>query len=257
MNSTKEENDVVHFGMMMLRAGAMLQSAGACTSRIRIILERIAARYDYQMEMSVSHRSLSLTLLNAAEEPVFNSVKRAAPIGVNFKVLAGISRMSMSQQKEYSSVDEMNRELSRLAALPHYRALTVLFWVSVADAGFCFIAGGNPKAMLLSFAATFTGMFVRQQAHRMHFNPYLCWFFAAFTATLIAGVVRQAFPEHDLELGLATCVLFLVPGVPLINSFVDMIDGNLMNGNIRLINGLLLSFMIALGMVCSMLFFNF
>jgi uncharacterized membrane protein YjjP (DUF1212 family) len=50
----------------------------------------------------------------------------------------------------------------------------------------------------------------------------------------------------------ATSVLFLIPGVPLINSFSDLIDGNIMNGIVRGVNGLIIAFAIALGLLTAM-----
>jgi uncharacterized membrane protein YjjP (DUF1212 family) len=55
-------------------------------------------------------------------------------------------------------------------------------------------------------------------------------------------------PEHAL----ATSVLFLIPGVPLINSFTDLIDGNTLNGIVRGINGFIMAFAIALGLMIAM-----
>ena len=54
-------------------------------------------------------------------------------------------------------------------------------------------------------------------------------------------------PEHAL----ATSVLFLIPGVPLINSLTDMIDGNTLNGIVRGVTGLIMAFAIALGLMIA------
>lgn len=110
--------------------------------------------------------------------------------------------------------------------------------------------------MLIAFIASFTGLYVRQVTHRMNFNSYLCVFFASLAATLIAGGSRVLFPAFDLEPAFVTSILFLIPGVPLINSFTDLIDGNILNGILRAANGLMISFMIALGMICSLIIYN-
>jgi uncharacterized membrane protein YjjP (DUF1212 family) len=60
--------------------------------------------------------------------------------------------------------------------------------------------------------------------------------------------------EH--EHAFATSVLFLIPGVPLINSFSDLIDGNLQNGIVRGLNGLIISFVIALGLLTTVLIYQ-
>ncbi|MCH4552902.1 threonine/serine exporter family protein [Aestuariibaculum lutulentum] len=252
----EKENEIQDIGMILLRIGSMLQSSGACTARIRIILERIARAYDMNANALITHRAIILTLLNQQEEPVFNSVKRTASVGVNFKIVSGISLMSLNIKNSKWQLVNIIKELDKLENAPHYHRFIVMNAVSLAGAGFCFLAEGSLFSMSVCFIATFLGLFVKQETTRIHLNPYLCVFLGAFTATFIAGAFRCFFPEADLEHAFATSVLFLIPGVPLINSFIDFIDGNLLNGIIRLINGLGISFMIAIGMICSIVIFN-
>lgn len=42
--------------------------------------------------------------------------------------------------------------------------------------------------MAIVFVATFIGLFVRQEATKLKFNPYLCVYFAAIAASVIAGL---------------------------------------------------------------------
>ena len=252
-----EKNEIQKIGMILLRISSMLQSSGACTARIRIILHRIANAYDMNADALITHRAIILTLLNNQEEPVFNNIKRTIPIGVNFKIVSGISLIGMSIENDKWELDRISSELDKLEKIPSYNRLIILSAVSLAGAGFCFLSDGNLFSMAVCFAATFIGLFVKQETTRIHLNPNLCVFLAAFTATMIAGTFRHFFPEGGLEQGFATSVLFLIPGVPLINSFIDFIDGNLLNGIIRLTNGLLFSIMIAIGMICSIVIFNF
>jgi uncharacterized membrane protein YjjP (DUF1212 family) len=58
------------------------------------------------------------------------------------------------------------------------------------------------------------------------------------------------------EYAFATSVLYLIPGIPLINSLSDLLDGNIMNGIVRGVNGLMMSFAIALGMLGVILIYN-
>jgi uncharacterized membrane protein YjjP (DUF1212 family) len=92
-----------------------------------------------------------------------------------------------------------------------------------------------------------TGLFVRQEALKVKFNPYVCVYFAAFSASFMAGMAEHFQIGADPEKAFATSVLFLVPGVPLINSVTDMMDGNIQNGMVRAMNGLMISFAIAMG----------
>ena len=62
-----------------------------------------------------------------------------------------------------------------------------------------------------------------------------------------AGIVFTA------ETALATSVLYLVPGVPLINGVIDIVEGHILIGFSRLINALLLIICIAIGLSATLL----
>lgn len=251
-----KETELKQLGKTLLEIGSLLMSAGANTGRIRTTITRIAAAYGYRTEMLISHRSIMLTLLSECEEYLFTNLKRTSPHGVNFKMLSGISRMSWRVVDEKWSVEQINEELKRLTSLPHYPRWLTLSLVSLAGAAFCRLANGGVEDMLIVFAASFLGLFVRQEAHRAGFNAYLCVYFAAVTAALIAGLPVKLGSPHEHEAAFATCVLFLIPGVPLINSFSDLIDGNIQIGLVRGANGLIISFAIALGLSSVVLLYQ-
>jgi uncharacterized membrane protein YjjP (DUF1212 family) len=50
---------------------------------------------------------------------------------------------------------------------------------------------------------------------------------------------------------LDTSVLFLIPGVPLINGFIDIVEGHILNGFSRLTEGALLVLCIAVGLAVT------
>lgn len=251
-----KQTEIRQLGKTLLEVGALLMSAGANTGRIRITINRIAGAFGYRTEMLISHRTIMLTLLSEGDEHFFTNLKRTSPHGVNFKMLSGISRMSWRVVEKKWSVDQINTELARLISLPHYPRLLTLGLVSLAGAAFCRLANGSVEDMLIVFAASFLGLWVRQESHRAGFNAYLCVYFAAFTAALIAGLPVKLGSPGEHEAAFATCVLFLIPGVPLINSFSDLIDGNIQIGLVRGVNGLIIAFAIALGLSSAVLIYQ-
>lgn len=244
-------------GMMLLRVGSLLMSNGASSLRIRMIVDRISETFEYHTDLFITNRSLSITVTNKENNQSFSRIKRVSAHGVNFKTVSGISRMSWNVKEQNWSLTQIDEELSRLESLSHYPRLIVLAAVGIADAAFCYFAGGYIWAMLVAFAATILGLVTRQELHKRKFNVYLCVFFASLVATLFSGMFRVLFPYDGFETAFATCVLFLIPGVPLINSFIDMFDGNILNGIVRAGNGLIIAFMIALGLIASVSIYNF
>jgi len=242
---------------MLLEVGALLMSSGATTSRVRNTVHRISSAFGYNTDMLITNRAITLSINDENDQHLFNSLKRTSPHGVNFKIVSGISRMSWRVVKEGWTLEQINQELDRLTSLLHYPRLLVLSVVGLAGASFCRLFGGSFLEMAVTFLATFSGLFVRQFAVKKEFNPYLCVFFASFTASMISGLFRKLGVGETMEHAFTASVLFLIPGVPLINTFTDMLDGNILNGMVRGINGLLIAFAIALGLLGAMVIYRF
>jgi uncharacterized membrane protein YjjP (DUF1212 family) len=237
---------------MLLDVGTLLMSSGASTGRVRTTVNRIAEALGYDVELLITSRSLMLTVTEENGTDYTSSVRRTPPHGVNFKIVSGISRMSWRIIDENLTVAQINGEINRLTSLPHYPRIVVLLLVALAGASFCRLFGGEGYELLVTFVATFFGLYTRQEAVKLRFNPYLAVVFASFSASLIAGLSVKIGIGDSPEHALATSVLFLIPGVPLINSLTDLIDGNTLNGIVRGVNGFIISFAIALGLMLAM-----
>jgi uncharacterized membrane protein YjjP (DUF1212 family) len=195
-------------------------------------------------------------MYDSENDCVFNGLKRTSPHHINFTMISGISRISWFIVNENWGIQKIREELARVKALAHYPRLVTLILTGLAGASFCRLAGGGPLEMGVVFVASTAGLFIRQETTKLNFNPYLCIYMAAFSASAIAAAFIKLDIAKIHEPAFATSVLFLIPGVPLINAFSDLIDGNLNNGLIRGINGFIISFTIALGLLTSMAVFK-
>jgi uncharacterized membrane protein YjjP (DUF1212 family) len=252
METYKEDAERV--GNILLEIGALLMSSGANSNRIRVTMERIANGLGYKTELLITHRALMLTVIEKEQQYFFSRLKRTSPHGANFRMLSGISHLSWNVLEQNWTIAQINDELTRLKTLPFYPRPVVLILVGLAGSAFCRIAGGSYVEMLVVFVATVIGLFVRQEATRAKFNPYLCVYFASLTASFIAGLAEIYHIGSQPDKAFATSVLFLVPGIPLINSVTDLLEGNLQNGIIRAMNGLIIAFSIAMGLFTVRIF---
>ena len=244
-------------GNTLLEIGSLLMSSGASTHRTRITMIRIAHGLGYGIELLITQRALMLTITEKDHHFFFSRMKRISPLKPNFRMVSGISHLSWNVQEQKWSVEKINEELDRLKQLSFYPRGVLLTTVGLAGAGFCFLFGGDYLNMAVAFVATVIGLLVRQESAKMKFNPYLCVYFAALVASFIAGLSETFEIGASPDKAVVTSVLFLVPGIPLINSVTDMIDGNIQNGWVRAVNGLLIAFAIALGLFTSKMILNF
>ena len=257
MENKSNNNPAALVGNILLDVGTALMSAGASTHRTRLTLERLASGLGFKIELLITQRALMVTVFEEKNEFLFSRLKRTSPHGVNFKMVSGVSRMSWHVLEDNWTVEQIATELRRLKKLPHYPRWLVLSMVGLAGAAFCRIFSGTPVDMVVTFIATVAGLFVRQTAISKKFNPYICVFFASLVASLIAGLSEFFNIGPNPDASFATSVLFLVPGVPFINSVTDMMDGNIQNGIVRMVNGLIIALAIALGIFVVRLILNF
>ena len=251
-----DKNKTNELTKFLLEVGSLLISSGANTNRIKITVDRIANSFGYESELLVMHRSVILTLSGIDEDNFDSRIKKTPPYGANFKLVSGISKLSWKIAEKKIDLKEAQTELIRLQSLTHYKRFIVLFFVALAGSSFARLFGGGLIEMIVAFIATFAGLFIKQEASKKEFNAYLCIFFAALTSSLIAGLsVKLNYGNHP-QFAFATSVLYLIPGIPLINSFTDLLDGNILNGIARGINGLIIAFAIALGMLGALLIYN-
>jgi len=244
----QNEFDVKQFGALLIDIGIALLSSGASSSRIRNTMERFANACNLEPHFIVNPKSIAVTLINADRAIVFTGLHSTHVVGVNFKTLSGLSRLSWRFIEEEMTLQQVREELVRLQTLPPYSRWLVLLMVSLAGSAFCFTFGGDFKQMCITFIATFAGLFINQEMKKYQFNLYICTYVGALVATFTTSLFYMARLDIQLEQAYATCVLFLIPGVPLINSFSDLIDGQTLSGIERGAVALLHTLAIAFGL---------
>ncbi len=242
-------------GVLLLEIGALLMGSGANTNRVRLTIGRIAKSYGFKVDFLITHHAIMLSL-NDKKHHFFSEIKQTYALVPNFKMVSGISRLSWQIVEEKPSLETIWKEIERLKSLPSYPRIIVLSTVALACSSFCRLAGGNFNEMILVFVASFCGLFFKQELTKKKVNPYFTVFLASFITAMLCGGIGLWYPhEHD-NTTLVTSILYLIPGIPLINSMSDFIDGNSLNGIMRAINGIVISFAIASGLLIAILIFN-
>jgi uncharacterized membrane protein YjjP (DUF1212 family) len=253
---SKARSESTAFGALLLDVGTSLLQAGASNGRIRIAMSELAATYHYLPHITIGYHSISLVLHDKDGNTLFNDVRSNSVHGINFTVISGVSRLGLMAAENGWSVPELQKEFSNCQAAAHYPRLIILFFVSVAGAAFCYTFGGGYMEMAIAFVATFCGLFIKQQLTKSHFNPYLITYIAATVASFLTGLFHFTGLIVSPVSAFSTCVLFLIPGVLLINSFTDLVEGSTVNGIIRGVNALIHILAIALGLLTTIVILN-
>jgi len=238
----------------LLDLGAGLLASGAHTGRVARNLERVAEAWGYRMELFVTFTGLMVSLKSEVDPTERVARFRRVPLpGVHFGILTEASLLTWRVAEERLPIGEVEQRWAAIRKLSHHPRGSVLAGIGAACASLCLLVGGDWRNAGVAFVAALTGLFVRQEVLKLRFNPMIAFVTASFITTLIAGMDTVFHLGGSPEKTLATSVLYLIPGVPLINSTIDLIEGNIPTGISRGVFGGFILLCIAVGMSLSIL----
>lgn len=210
----------------------------------------------YHVNLLIFPQTLSITLQDEGLNHSYTYIKKTPGIPLNFKINMKLSQLSWSAFDEHLPLTEMWRRLKEIVAEKRESPWTVLILVSFANACFCRLFDGNATSMTIVWIATFVGFYIRQQLSKRGMNHLAVSVICAFVSTLIGVTDFLYFHGGTEDMSLGTSMLYLVPGVPLINGVMDIVDHHVLNGIARLAKALLLIICIALGLSATVILFN-
>ena len=233
-------------GAFVAEYAAHMMGCGVHTSRVIRCAKRIGEAYGYEVRVSVFQKSIILNVQGGDPQERYNEVTEIPPLPISFAHNAELSALSWETHDDHLPLAEVKERYRRIVQAPAMPPLLVLVLAGLANASFCALFGGDWCSRGIVFVATVAGFFLKQRMTAAHVNHYIVFALSAFVASLCASV--SLFFDTTAEIALSTSVLFLVPGVPLINGVIDILEGHMLNGFARLANAALLIVCIAVGL---------
>ncbi len=233
---------------------AHLMGCGIHTSRVIRNTKRIGEALYFEVKISVFQKSIILTILDNESQHTFSEVIEIPTLPISFKHNSDLSALSWEAVDNRLSFEQINKKYHQIILAPRMNALLLLLLVGFANAAFCRLFKGDWLSMFFVFIATVAGFFVRMQLQKKNLNHYIVFIVSAFVASLFSAAAL--FFNITSDIALATSVLYLIPGVPLINGVIDIVEGHTLTGISRLANALLLIVCIAIGLSFTLILFK-
>lgn len=228
-----------------------LLGSGVHTSRVVRNAQRIGKSQEVDIQISSTLRNITITAKDEHSSAAITRVVSIPSLPISFERNSDLSALSWDAIDDGMSLAEIIHRFKELITKPMINPIFVLIVVGFANASFCRLFGGDLIACSIVFTATLVGFAVKQRMQAHHLNHFIIFVVSAFTASLCATASLRF--ECTSEIALATSPLFLVPGVPLINGIIDIVEGHVLIGCSRLINALLLIVCIAIGLAATLI----
>ncbi len=248
--------DLNNFTNILAKIGVMLISNGANSNRTARNLNRIAKAYGYKIEEFFSHSAIVLTVEDVITEKKCTLVKHISSYHVNYSVISELSILSWSLVKNQLTLNELETELDDIIHMNSYPEWLKFLFIGFATASLAMIFGSNYMGFIVAFFAAVIGIYVRKFILAKKYNNNISWLVAAFISTSVVNICRLMGLE-DFQGALTACVLWLIPGVPLINGALDVLGNHVVAGWAKISMGFMLLFMIAIGFYFSIFIFGY
>ncbi|GAA5647924.1 threonine/serine exporter family protein [Vibrio proteolyticus] len=235
---------------LIAQAGQMLLAHGAESTLVGDIMRRIGLASGMN-EVEVSLSASSLVITTVYDGHCITTARRCPDRGINMRVVTQVQRICIMLERGIIDPPMAQHKLEKISPARYNRWL-VLVMIGLSCASFSRLAGGDWSVFTMTFLASSVGMVVRQEIGHRHFNPLLNFTATAFVTTVISAQAVTLQIGNRPELAMASSVLMLVPGFPLINAVADMLKGYINMGIARFTMASLLTLATSLGIVAAM-----
>ena len=227
-----------------------LLGSGTQTSRVFRNVNRLAENFGYKIDIIILPRTIILTLSSPSDSEVHNTVvRKVRHMPLNFLLLAKLRILSWETYLKKLSFAECKKRYEGILNSPRISGWPLILIASCGNAAFSQLFGGFYSIPVV-FVGTFFGFWLKDVLQKRKLNALLVTMLSAFVSSFIVGCMAKFF-GFTTDIALSTSVLFLIPGVPLINSVIDFIDGHILAGVSRLINALSTIVAMTLGLIAT------
>ncbi len=230
-----------------------LFSSGATCIRLEKNVTRIAAAFGMEAEMSILPRHISISVVCPGSGHSFTSVSAIREYPISFAVNAGLSRLSWDIADNHPDFSIIQQRFAEICSSPAVPRGALLLLVPLANAAFCRLFGGDAVAMAVVFAATYAGYLFKQLLGERGIDYRLTVIICAFISSVLAAADGLFGLGTTPQIAVGTAVLYLVPGIPFINSFCDMLDRHYLCAFGRMTHALVITACLSLGLCGGMM----
>lgn len=226
---------------------------GATCSRIQKNIRRMASATGYSVELTILPAHCIVTLSDA-EGLSYSHSSTIADLPNDYALNTRLSNLSWRVAENKVSLKEAETEFPHLLKGPRYSRLTLLLLVAAANAAFCRIFGGDIMATGIVAIATLIGFSFKILLSAQHVN-YMAVTAASAFAAAVVGTAGYVFPgiTSTEDVALATSVLFLIPGIPYINSVNDLLTDHYLCAFSRFVKATIITACITVGLTAAFL----
>ena len=242
--------------MFLSDYAAWLLGCGATCIRLEKNVNRIAHTFDKNVDMCIMPRHINLTVSSKDRLTSFTAISSIRCKCINFDMNTRLSRLSWEVADGRLNFEQTKKGFENIINTPTANKWMVLFLASVANASFCRLFGGDIPAMIIVFIATLAGFYLKQILTENKIDIRIIFIVCSFVSSVFGATDNLFSIGSTPEIAIGTGVVYLVPWLPLRNSFSDMLARHYICAFSRFMDALILTACLSIGLCGGMVMMN-
>lgn len=232
---------------LAVEAGKIILENGGETYRVEETINLICQAYN--IKNADSYVTPTGIMFSAEDEQGNNLsiIKRIRYRTINLEKVSMVNELSRKVQNKVLSTEEFEKELKIISSSKSYSNLALIISSSLAAFFFTLLFNGSIYDALVSL---FIGAMLRININfssNYDVNDFFINVIGGIITSITALIFCSQFKILSLDNIIIGSIMPLVPGVALINSIRDTIEGDLVSGLVRIIEAVLIALAIAVG----------
>lgn len=238
--------------LFLAEYGSWLLGCGATCIRLEKNMRRMAATYGKRMELTILPRHIHVSVLDVSGSETVTTIASVKATPVSFSLNTRLSELSWEVADRRLGFAEARERLREITRSDSQNRWTVLLLVALANASFCRLFGGDMAAMGVVGAATLAGYYLKQILLEHRVDLRVVVLACAFVSSVLGASCSLFALGATPDVATGTSILYLVPGIPFLNSFSDMLYRYYICSLSRLMDAVVLTACLSAGLCAGM-----
>lgn len=249
-------NDVEYILDFTANLGSCMLNTGANLERVNDTMNRICLSYRLH---SISIFALNSIIIISAKssDNIYSSRQiTVPPASIHLEKLNRLNQLSRKICTETPPPEKLANLLEEAKNTQEYSTLIIIFGHLIAMTSLCVIFGGSLRDIVATDLVTVALFWILRWLSKPNLNHIIVNALCTWlTGTLAILLVKLGIGEHYFII-IITNSMMMIPGIPLVNSFRNILCGNEMNGILEFLKVVLETLAIVLGLFLSLVMFG-
>ncbi len=237
---------------LALDAGEIMITSGAETHRVQDTMMRLLSVSGQEKIEALALSTFLIVSLPRKEKGPLTMARAVTDRTVNFEKICAVNSMSRDFVSGKITLEEAIHQLKEIYKAPVFTRFTKIMAYGFTSAGFTLMYSGSlPDGVAALFIGMILGLMVIWNS--MWKAPY---FFGSLIGGVLTGffayIFNRCIPNTHIDMIIIGSIMPLLPGLTITKSIRDILEGNFISGNSKLIEALLVACAIAGGVAMSL-----